>query len=50
MIKSWNENAPNSGRRKENFVVRTSKMAALGWTTNVWDVAKDPVLDTALYK
>jgi hypothetical protein len=50
MINLWDENAPNSGRREENIVVRTSKMAALGWTTDVSDVAKDPVLDTSLYK
>jgi hypothetical protein len=46
----WNKNAPDSGRREEDFVVRTSKVAALVWRTNVSDVAKNPRLDTALYE
>ena len=50
MGKPWKKNAPDSGRREENFVVRTSKVAALVWRTNVWDVAKNPRLDTALYE
>jgi hypothetical protein len=45
-----NKNVPDSGRREENVVVRTSKAAALVWRTNVSDVAKNPHLDSALYE
>ncbi len=45
-----NENAPDGGRREENFVVRTSKVAALGWRTHISDVAENPRLDTTLYE
>ena len=46
----WNKDAPDSRRREENFVVGTSKVAALVWSANVSDVAKNPRLDSALYK
>jgi len=50
MEQEWNKNAPDSGRREENFVVRTSKVTALVWRTDVSDVAKNPRLDSALYE
>jgi hypothetical protein len=50
MRNPWNKNAPDSGRGEENFVVRTSEVAALGWRTNVSNVAKHPRLDNAFYE
>jgi hypothetical protein len=50
-ITAWkpsNDNAPDGGRGEKNVVVWTSKVALLGWGTNVWDIAENPLLDTNL--